>query len=68
VFNIMEPLPYADMDPDRPSAKSRPIDFPDSMACRARYRRIDSGMSLQSSPLSMLFLAMFFIFARLSLC
>lgn len=35
------------------------------MAWSARYRRIDSGMSLQSSPLSMLFLAMFFIFARL---
>jgi hypothetical protein len=29
---------------------------------------MDSGMSLQSSPFSMLFLAMFFIFARLCGC
>jgi hypothetical protein len=57
------PLPYG-----IPAARPRklvPIDLPDSMACSARYLRIDSGMSLQSSPFSMLFFAMFLIFARL---
>jgi hypothetical protein len=43
------------------------MDLPDSIACRARYLRMDSGMSLQSSPFSMLFFAMFLIFARLHL-
>lgn len=57
------PLPYG-MPPVRPR-KLLPIDLPDSIAWRARYRRMDSGMSLQSSPFSMLFLAMFFILARL---
>jgi hypothetical protein len=57
------PLPYG-KPPVRPR-KLLPIDLPDSIAWRARYRRMDSGMSLQSSPFSMLFLAMFFIFARL---
>lgn len=60
------PLPYG-MPPARPR-KLVPIDLPDSMAWRARYLRIDSGMSLQSSPFSMLFLAMFFILARLRSC
>lgn len=59
------PLPYAKAP--RP-IRSRPRPLPDSMACMARYRRIDSGISLQSSPLSMLFLARFFILALLIEC
>ena len=45
--------------------RSREIGFPDSIACCIRYWRIDSGMASQSSPVSMLFLAISFIFARL---
>lgn len=60
------PLPYG-IPPARPR-KLVPIDLPDSIACRARYRRIDSGISLQSSPFSMLFLAIFLILARLCNC
>lgn len=59
------PLPYAAIVPPLRPRKLAPIDLPDSMACSARYRLIDSGMSLQSSPFSILFFAMFFILARL---
>lgn len=59
------PLPYAAIDPPARPRKLVPMDLPDSIACRARYRRMDSGMSLQSPPSSMLFFAMFFILARL---
>ncbi len=39
--------------------------LPDSIACIARYCRIDSGIESMSSPLSRLFLAIILILARL---
>ena len=53
------------MEPDVRPNSSLANGFPDSMACTMRYWRIDSGIASQSSPVSMLFLANSFIFARL---
>ena len=57
------PLPQG-RSPERPKKPpARP--FPDSMACMARYWRIDSGIESRSSPFSRCFFARSLIFARL---
>lgn len=64
-LNIISPLPYAAMVPAERPRKLLAKGLPDSIACMARYWRIDSGIASQSSPASMLFLVRSFIFARL---
>ena len=60
----MLPWPYGTR-PVRPK-KAPPMPLPDSIACMAKYCRMDSGMESISSPVSRLFLASNLILARLS--